>query len=80
MCYLCLRLMVANHTDPVTGAFTGLELRLGGAATEKGTTPIAEPSPVLLQRESESVAARKENPNTSANGYETGTATFLGDS
>ncbi len=68
MCQLCLRLIMANRTDPVTGAFTGLDLSLGKAATEKGTTPGAEPRPLLQQRESEGVTERKVADGLSANG------------
>jgi hypothetical protein len=35
MCVLCLRLILANHTDPVTGVFTGLDLSLAGTQNKK---------------------------------------------
>jgi len=53
MCELCFRLIIANHTDPVTGAFTGLDL----------SGP--QPRSLLQKQESESVAARSESPNIS---------------
>ena len=39
MCELCLRLILANHTDPVTGIFTGLELSLAAPENKRETTP-----------------------------------------
>ena len=62
MCELCFRLIIANHTDPVTGAFTGLDL----------SGPTSRPVP--LERASESVTARSESPNSSAHEHKPGTA------
>ncbi len=74
MCYHCLRMMIANRTDPATGIFKGLDLGLGGAANEKVTMPEAQPRPPLLQRESESETAKTDKPNISPNEYKLGTA------
>ncbi len=39
MCELCIRLILANHTDAATGSFTGLDLSLAGTKNKKETTP-----------------------------------------
>jgi hypothetical protein len=39
MCELCFRLILANHTDPVTGIFTGLDLSLASTENKRETTP-----------------------------------------
>jgi hypothetical protein len=50
MCEICIRLILANHTDPATGIFTGLDLR------------GPEPRPLLPERESESATTSNESP------------------
>lgn len=61
MCVNCIRLLIANHTDPVTGIFKGIDL----------SGPVS--GPVIPQREPESVTAKNENPNISPNDYKPGT-------
>jgi len=62
MCVLCIRLMIANHTDPATGIFKGLDL----------SGPVSRP--VIPQREPESVTARSDTLNTSPHEHKPGTA------
>lgn len=62
MCVNCIRFLIANHTDPATGTFKGIDL----------SGPVTRP--VLPERQPESVTARNENLNLSPNEYKPGTA------
>jgi len=62
MCELCFRLILASHTDPVTGAFTGLDLG------------DLQSRPLLPEREPESVTVSSDTPNTSPHEHKPGTA------
>ena len=61
MCVSCIRFLIANHTDPVTGIFKGIDL----------SGPVC--GPVLARREPESVTAKNENSNISPSDYKPGT-------
>lgn len=38
MCELCFRLILANHTDPTTGIFMGLDLSRAGTQNKREAT------------------------------------------